>query len=132
MEDENEKVIKKDGMEIVRVKKSGEIVRVNGVKYLALIDQSSERLSLTIMEEAGVKAADQVIPHHPAGCRVPKEPITRSQVGMESELLEVFENDAPMARKHRPSHAVAGIALKGLQSDPGPAIYGRIKNTLLS
>src|SRR5205823_13153273 len=43
------------------------------------------------------QAADEEIPHHPAGGREPEEPVAGPRVEVEAELLQMLEQDSTLA-----------------------------------
>src|SRR5207302_11464027 len=45
----------------------------------------------------GQEAAHEEVPHHPARRREPEDPVARLRVEVETELLEVLEEDAALA-----------------------------------
>lgn len=45
---------------------------------------------------AGEEAGDEEVPHHPAGGGVPEEAVLGSEVAVQADLLEVFEQDAAL------------------------------------
>jgi hypothetical protein len=71
-----------------------------------LIDQFPEGgeagiFGATVVEDNGdvgqQEAGDEHVPHHPAGRGVPEETVAGTQIEMERERLEVFEEDAAVA-----------------------------------
>ena len=44
----------------------------------------------------GQEAADEEVPHHPAGGREPEEPVAGARVDVEPDLLQVLEEDAAL------------------------------------
>ena len=51
----------------------------------------------------GEQAADEEVPHHPAGRREPEEPVAGPRVDVEVELLQVLEQDPALPVDDRPS-----------------------------
>ena len=76
-----------------------------GVGHARLRGQPPERAGVRVHGAAVVEhhggadeqAADQVVPHHPAGRGVPEERVRAGQILMQGERLEVLQDDAAMA-----------------------------------